>query len=123
MAFLLTRLSKSGITINSMQNVQSVTIDREKVKELMEKELGITQARIEFSKIVEQVQHRGDSYIINRHGKPAAAVVPVQVYETWKRQRDEFFNQIRGLQQQADLDPEEAERLAAQAVASVRTES
>jgi prevent-host-death family protein len=93
------------------------------VKELMEKELGITQARIEFSNIVEKVQHRGDSYIINRHGKPAAAVVPVQVYETWKRQREEFFNQIREHQAQADLDPDEAERLAAHAVSDVRAES
>lgn len=89
----------------------------------MEKELGITQARIEFSEIVEQVQHRGDSYIINRHGRPAAALVPVQVYETWKRQREQFFDQIRQLQAQADLDPEEAERLAAEAVASIRAES
>lgn len=89
----------------------------------MEKELGITQARIEFSEIVEQVQHRGDSYIINRHGRPAAALVPVQVYETWKRQREQFFDQMRQLQAQADLDPEEAERLAAQAVASIRAES
>jgi prevent-host-death family protein len=90
---------------------------------LMEKELGITQARIEFNEIVEQVQHRGDIYIINRHGKPAAALVPVQVYETWKRQRRQFFDQIRELEAQAGLEPEKAERPATQAVASIRAES
>jgi len=89
----------------------------------MERELGITKAREEFSNIVEQVQFRGDAYIIRRHGKPAAAVVPVQVYESWKRQRREFFDLIREMQQEASLEPEEAESLAAEAVAAVRAEA
>lgn len=93
------------------------------MRELMEKQLGVTKARQEFSTIVEQVQHRGDTYIISRHGKPAAAVVPVQVYELWRRQRAEFFDLIREMQHEADLDPEEAERLAAEAVAAVRAET
>lgn len=88
----------------------------------MEKQLGVTKARQEFSTIVEQVQHQGDTYIISRHGKPAAAVVPVQVYKHWRRQRAEFFDLIREMQQEADLDPEEAERLAAEAVAAARAE-
>lgn len=88
----------------------------------MEKQLGVTKARQEFSTIVEQVLHQGDAYIISRHGKPAAAIVPVQVYEHWKRQRQEFFDLIREMQQGADLDSDEAERLAAEAVAAVRAE-
>lgn len=89
----------------------------------MEKVLGITQARAEFSVLVEQVQHQGDAYIIERHGKPAAAVVPVQVYEAWKKQRAQFFEFIRQAQQQANLTPEEAERIAAEAVKVVRAEA
>jgi len=65
--------------------------------------LRITKAREEFSNIVEQVQYKGDSYIISRHGKPAAAVVPIEVYEGWKRQREELFDLIREMQQQANL--------------------
>jgi prevent-host-death family protein len=86
----------------------------------MEKELGVTEARKEFSDVVEKVQYQGDAYIINRHGKPAAAVVPVQVYENWKQQRKELFRLIRDMQDEADLDPEDADLLAAEAVASVR---
>jgi prevent-host-death family protein len=78
----------------------------------MEKVLGITKAREEFSTMIEQVQHQGDSYVISRHGKPAAAVVPIQVYEEWKRQRNEFFELVRQAQQDADLTPEEADRIA-----------
>ena len=86
----------------------------------MEKELGITQARQGFGVMVEQVQYQGDTYIISRHGKPAAAMVPMVVYETWKRQRQELFDQIREMQRAADLDPDEAEQLAADAVAAAR---
>ncbi len=89
----------------------------------MEKVLGVTQARAELSTLVEQVQHQGDTYIINRHGKPAAAIVPIQVYEEWKRQRNEFFEFIRQAQQQADLEPQEAEQIAAEAVKAARAES
>jgi prevent-host-death family protein len=87
----------------------------------MERVLGITKAREEFSQVVEQVQYQGDSYIINRHGKPAAAVVPIEVYRSWKRQRQELFDLIRQMQQEADLPSEEADRLASEAVAAVRT--
>jgi len=85
--------------------------------------LGVTEARKEFSDLVEKVQYQGDAYIISRHGKPAAAVVSVQVYENWKRQRDEFFNLIRDIQAEADLDLMDAEQLAAEAVLAVRREN
>ncbi len=61
------------------------------ISQLMEEVLGVTQARTEFSNLIERVPHQGDAYVIQRHGKPAAAVVPIQVYEAWKRQRGEFF--------------------------------
>lgn len=86
----------------------------------MAKKLGVTEARKEFSSIVEQVQYRGDSYVISRYGKPAAAVVPIEVYESWQRRREEFFELIRDIQNEADLSPEEVDRLVAEAVADVR---
>ena len=84
--------------------------------------MGVTEAREKFSNIVERVQYQGDSYVISRYGKPAAAVVPVAVYETWQRQRDEFFDLIRNLHKEANLSPQEADRLAKEAVAAIRTE-
>ena len=89
----------------------------------MERMLGVTQARKLLSTIVDRVQHQGDTYIVSRHGKPAAAVVPVQVYESWKRQREEFFELIRKAQQRADLEPQEAEQLAAEAITAIRADT
>jgi prevent-host-death family protein len=89
----------------------------------MEKELGVTEARKALSDLVEKVQYQGDTFILSRHGKPAAAIVPVQVYENWKQNRDAFFDLIRDLQGEADLEPDEAEALAAEAVLAVRGKS
>jgi len=89
----------------------------------VEKVLGVTEARKKFSNIVEQVQYQGDTYLISRYGRPAAAVVPVEVYEYWQRQRAEFFDLIRDIQKEADLSPEEADRIASEAVAAIRGQS
>lgn len=48
----------------------------------MERKLGVAEARENFSDIIEQVQYQGDAYLISHLGKPAVAVVPVEVYET-----------------------------------------
>lgn len=86
----------------------------------MNKSIGIAEARTTLREIVDQVQLKGESYIINRNGKPAAAVVPVAVYENWKRERKAFFDQVRVFQLRANLDPDEADKIAAEAVRAVR---
>jgi prevent-host-death family protein len=74
----------------------------------MERKLGVTEAREKFKDIVDQVQYRGDTYIISKHGKPAAAVVPVEVYENWKNERKAFFDVVREIQSvNADVNPEQ----------------
>jgi prevent-host-death family protein len=81
----------------------------------MEKELGVTKAREKFGDLVEQVQYQGDTYIISRNGKPAVAIVPIEVYESWKKERRAFFDLFRQAQQTANLTSEEAENLASEA--------
>lgn len=64
----------------------------------MEKIIGVTEARERFRAIVDEVQYQGDKYIISRHGKPAVAVVPIQVYENWKQQRKRLLELLRDVQ-------------------------
>jgi prevent-host-death family protein len=88
----------------------------------MEKELGITEAREKLSDMVEQVQYQGETYIINRHGKPAVAVVPIEVYENWKHQRKMFFDAIRGIQEaNKTIDPEQVWDDVLQAQQAIRS--
>ena len=87
----------------------------------METAVGMTQVRARLSEIVESVQYRREVYIISRHGKPAAAVVPVGVYESWKRRRKEFFDLIREMQAaNEDADPDEVMRDVLEAQQAVR---
>ena len=66
----------------------------------MEKMIGLTEARKQFSGIVNEVMYQGDTYVIEKQGKPAAAVVPMDVYEQWRRRRERFFDLIRDAQEQ-----------------------
>lgn len=86
----------------------------------MEKKIGLAQARKEFSKVINDVQYQGESYIISRHGEEAAAVVPLQVYQNWIEGREIFFNSIREIQSASNLDPQQAKKLAEEAVAHAR---
>jgi prevent-host-death family protein len=74
----------------------------------MERKLGVTEAREKFKDMVDQVQYQGDTYVISKQGKPAAAVVPMEVYENWKKERKAFFDTVRAIQSvNADVDPEQ----------------
>ena len=86
----------------------------------MEKVIGVTQARSELNTIVDQVESRGETFIIQRHGKAAAVLVPIEIYELWKQQKESFFETFRQTQKQANLDSDLAEAIAAEAVAAIR---
>ncbi len=74
----------------------------------MEKVIGVTEAREQFRAIVDEVQYQGDKYVINRHGKPAVAVVPIQVYENWKQQRKRLLELLHDVQAaNPDAQPDE----------------
>lgn len=89
----------------------------------METVLGVTKAREKLSEIIESVQYHNDAYIISRHGRPAAAVVPVQVYERWKKQRQKLFDIIREVQRaNPEADPDEVMRDVLEAQQAVRAQ-
>lgn len=90
---------------------------------LMEKTIGAWQARREFGRILQQVAARGDRIVVERHGEALAAVVPMEVYEQWKRGRENFFDKLQKAARQANCTPEEADELAREAVAAVRAAS
>ena len=90
----------------------------------MERKLGVTKAREKFGEIIDHVQYQGDTFIINRHGRAAAAVVPVEVYENWKQQRRMFFDAIRKMQDDnKEIDPEEIWEDVLKAQQAVRSSS
>jgi prevent-host-death family protein len=88
----------------------------------MEKIIGVTEARDQFRTIVDEVQYQGDKYVVSRHGKPAVAVVPIQVYESWKQQRQRLLAVIREVQAaNPDADPDEVMQDVLEAQQAVRS--
>ncbi len=60
----------------------------------MRRRINAVKARGSLGQILEEVYYRGDQYIIERSGKPMAAVVPVEQYEQWRKERDAFFQLV-----------------------------
>lgn len=87
----------------------------------MEKTVNAIKARQNLGQILEEVYYKGDHYIVERAGKPMAAVVPVSQYLQWKERRDRFFAMIEEAQQRnKDTPPDVIEREVADAIREVR---
>ena len=86
----------------------------------MERIIAAFEARRSFGKVLQDVLARGERFVVERHGEPVAAVVPIEVYEQWKRARGAFFARIRAASDRSDMPLEEAEALADEAAQAVR---
>ncbi len=83
--------------------------------------IGLTEARRQFTRIVNRVMYQGDAYIIKKQGKPAAAIVPLEVYEQWQARRSRFFELIREIQERnIEVDPDEILRDVLEAQQAIR---
>jgi prevent-host-death family protein len=77
---------------------------------MVRKTVSAVRARGELGQMLEEVYYRGDQYVIERAGKPMAAVVPVEQYEQWRRERDAFFELVEELRSRnADVEAGEVE--------------
>jgi prevent-host-death family protein len=105
-----------------MQNVQrrqAAYGDAQK----MEKSINSSSLRSRLSPVLDDVQFNWDNYIIERNGRPAAAIVPINVYENWKQSRERFFEIVEEIQEaNKDADPNEVMALVLEAQQAVRTE-
>ncbi|MBI1299609.1 type II toxin-antitoxin system prevent-host-death family antitoxin [bacterium] len=87
----------------------------------MEKIIGLTEARSKLSDIVNEVMYERDTYIISKQGKPAVAVVPLEVLARWRQDRARLFQVIEEVQaQNQDADPDELMEVILEAQQEVR---
>jgi prevent-host-death family protein len=87
----------------------------------MRRSVSALKARGNLGQILEGVYYRGDEYIIERAGRPMAAVVPVEQYEQWRREREEFFTLVDEVRERNRSIPEqEVARDVAAAVRAAR---
>jgi prevent-host-death family protein len=90
---------------------------------LMEKTTNSSDLRSNLSLVLDEVQFNQDSYVIERKGRPAAVIVPLTVYENWKRSRERFFESVRRIQEaNKNADPDEVMQDVLEAQQAVRAE-
>lgn len=85
------------------------------------KKITALKARQRLGELLEEVYYKGDQYIIERAGKPMAAVVPIWQLEAWQQRRAQFFAGVEELwEKNKEVKPEVIEQEVEEAVQSVR---
>ena len=69
-----------------------ITIDATGMQ--MVKRVNAIKARQNLGRMLEEVYYKGDQYVIERAGRPMAAVVPVWQIEERKKRRERFFGMV-----------------------------
>jgi prevent-host-death family protein len=86
----------------------------------VEKVIPAFDARRQFGRVLNDVVAKGDRFVVERHGEPIAALVPIEVYEQWKRNRAAFFARWKKVAERSILSEQEAMALAKESVTAVR---
>jgi prevent-host-death family protein len=90
----------------------------------MVKKVNALKARQNLGQLLEEVYYKGDQYVIERAGKPMAAVVPLWQLEEWQKRREQFFTAVEEVQQQNQkVKPEVIEKEVREAIRAVRTKA
>ena len=91
-----------------------------KVTNLLEQTIGTFEMRQGFSRYVDEVARDRKKFVIEKHGKSIAAVVPMEVYNQWKRERRRLLELMRKASENANLDEDAGMRIALEAQREVR---
>ena len=90
----------------------------------MVKKVTALKARQNLGQLLEKVYYNGDQYVIERAGRPMAAVVPVWQVEERQKRRERFFSMMEEVwRKNKKVKPATLEREVAAAVRAVRTEA
>src|SRR3954462_3438114 len=79
---------------------------------IMDRTMGVTEARSRFGEIVDKVQYQGDTVVLEKNGRPAAALISFSLFEKFLKSREAAFQVVTEVQEQNnDLDMNEEELL------------
>lgn len=86
--------------------------------------IGAREARTKFADLIGRVHYGGETIIVERSGKPMAAVIPIELYEQMIAEREARFaviDRLRG--KTAGVPPEEVLADVEKAIQAVRAKS
>ena len=84
----------------------------------MLKTISAIKVRQNLGQVMNEVALKEDEYIVERAGKPLVAIIPVEQYQSIKKEREEFFQMVDEIHKEAkktdrrliDREIEEAEQ-------------
>ena len=83
--------------------------------------IGAREARRQFADLLGRVGYGGEIAIVERSGKPMAALIPLEIYEQLIAEREERFKILDRIRSKLpELPPEEIEEDICQAIQAVR---
>ncbi len=83
----------------------------------VDRTISVSDAQQDLEAIVLDVAATNHEVILEIGGEPKAVVIPVSLHRQLKEQRRQaFFDKLSDMARNANMDPEEAEKLAAEAV-------
>jgi prevent-host-death family protein len=83
--------------------------------------IGAREARSQFADLLGRVHYGGETIIVERSGKPMAAVIPIELYERLIAEREARFAIIDRLREKtAGVPAEEVLSDVAEAIAAIR---
>ncbi len=87
----------------------------------MAKRISAKDVRAQFSEILGRVHFGKETVIVEKQGKPMAAIIDIELYELWQVEREARFVVLDEIRSKGrGKRPEEIERDVAEAVAEVR---
>ena len=90
----------------------------------MTKRISAREARNRFSDLIGSVRYGREEVIVERSGRPMAAVIPVEVYERLVAERRDRFEVIDRIRSRLpDVTLEQIDKDVTEAIARIRAES
>ncbi len=87
------------------------------------KVLDTNSVRDRLGEILDEAHYQGNEFVIQRRGKPLAAIIPYSTYEQMEKRRQNAFRVFHEIwEANKDVDPEEVARDVELALQEVREE-
>lgn len=92
----------------------------------MERVMGVTEVRSRFGEIVDKVQYQGDTVVLEKNGRPAAALISFALFEKFLQNREAAYKVVTEVQkqnQELDMSEDELLNFINEAVHEVRAQN
>lgn len=91
----------------------------------MEKLLDVTETRQSLSELVDEVHSKGDTVVLTKNNEPSAVMIPIELFEQWKKEREERFaviDEVQECNRDIDMSDDKLMNFVNEVVHQVRTE-